>query len=589
MSTKTLRKRIVLATVVALGAGVLSASVANATTTVVAGGTLTGTNLSATTTVYANGSDGVGSATTSVGLLANSVSNGLLAQTATLLATGKIAVGGYTGTNDGTNARVQNIKVTGGYIVATSASGSNHGAATISGTSQATATAAATGTGADNTDRNILNAQVVPNAGATSMTISIYDGATTTNPVANIVVTIAASSSYNAFSAAKSSVYWGAGSSGDSATTDASATYTSVSDGNVLTGYVNLDDAYGNALTNTNTSLLTVTGSAGTLVGINGATGVGNVAFSANPVSTSFNVRQATAHAGLAVTLTFAMDGVVFATKTATITGEVAKVTVTPTGVVGAVGANNQTGSSGATASIANVSYYDGAGNSVYPAAGLSQVSSTLGAVVSAISQQHYASSSSDTVSPALAITGASKGNATGLEVQFANASGTIVTSNAFNISIGGGPDTYTAKWDQASYTPGQIATLTITVIDSKGNPASAYTALSGLAAGDTPTVANAPGAAVTAPSRADYAQSGLGIIKYKYTVSLADGTYTSVVDVPSLDVDGAAQTATYSIKSNGTTLNDVLAGIVSLISSINKQIAALAKLVAPKAVAKKK
>jgi hypothetical protein len=582
MSTKTLRKRIALATTVALGAGVLSlvsVSAANAAVGTDAG--IAGTGQ----TIYANGSTGAGASgasAASVGLLGSSVSNGLLAQTATLLATGKIAVGNYIGTAN-TDA---NIKVTGGVIVsAAQGSGATTGSATptVSGTGLNSATALAT------SSRSDLTALIAPNGGATSMTISIYDGATTTNPVANIAVTIAASSSYNAFSAAQSTVYWGAGSNSDSATTDASTTYTSATDGNALTGYVTLKDAYGNLLTNTNTSLLTITGSAGTLVGVGGATGVGNVAFSANPVSTSFNVRQATAHTGLAVTLTFAMDGVVFATKTATITGEVAKVTVTPTGVVGAVGANNQTGSSGATASIANVSYYDGAGNSVYPASGLSQVSSTLGAVVSAISQQHYATSGSDTVSPALAITGASKGTATGLKVQFANASGTIVTSNAFNISIGGGPDTYTAKWDQASYTPGEIATLTITVIDSKGNPASAYTALSGLAAGDTPTVANAPGTAVTAPSRADYAQSGLGIIKYKYTVSLADGTYTSVVDVPSLDVDGAAQTATYSIKSNGTTLNDVLAGIVSLIASINKQIAALAKLVAPKAVAKKK
>ena len=43
---------------------------------------------------------------------------------------------------------------------------------------------------------------------------------------------------------------------------------------------------------------------------------------------------------------------------------------------------------------------------------------------------------------------------------------------------------------------------------------------------------------------------------------------------------DGAAQTVAYSISSGGTSLNDVLKGIVSLIASINKQIAALAKLV---------
>jgi len=43
------------------------------------------------------------------------------------------------------------------------------------------------------------------------------------------------------------------------------------------------------------------------------------------------------------------------------------------------------------------------------------------------------------------------------------------------------------------------------------------------------------------------------------------------------------AQTLSYTIADGSTSLNDVLKGIVSLIASINKQIAALAKLVAKK------
>ena len=47
--------------------------------------------------------------------------------------------------------------------------------------------------------------------------------------------------------------------------------------------------------------------------------------------------------------------------------------------------------------------------------------------------------------------------------------------------------------------------------------------------------------------------------------------------------VSGSAQTVAYSIADGSTSLNDVLKGIVSLIASINKQIAALAKLVSKK------
>jgi hypothetical protein len=570
MSTKTLRKRIALATVVALGAGIFSATAAHAT----AGAVGTDSGIAGTgQTIYANGTDGVGASglsAASVGLLASSVSNGVLAQTATLLATGKIAVGNYIGTTN----TVANIKVTGGIIVsAGQGSGATSGSATptVSGTGQASASAAAT-----SSKQSDLTALIAPNAGATSMSISIYDGATTTDPVANIVVTIASSSAYNTFSAAKTTVYWGTGVSGDTALTDATSTNSNKADGSVLAGYVTLKDAYGNSLSAA-TGLLTATATTGAVVDLSqSSAGVGTVAYSASGSPIAFNVRQATAHAGWNGTVSFAWNCVVFATKSGSIAGEVAKVAVTASKLAGVVGTNNST-----SAPLATIAFYDGAGNSVYPSSGVTSVSTTLGTVVSAVSVQRYPDSTP--TSGVLNITGANKGTATGLKVQIANPSGTIVTSNAFDVAIGGTPDTYTASWDQATYKPGNIATLTIKVIDSKGNPASGYTAL-GSTATDTPTIANAPGAAVTAPAYGDFADSGVGIKTYKFVVSVADGTYSAVVSLPSLDaVNGSAQTATYTVASGGTSLNDVLKGIVSLIASINKQIAALAKLVTKK------
>jgi len=571
MSTKTLRKRIALATVAALGAGVLSASVAHAT----AGGLDSGpaTNAIAGYTIYANGTDGVGSATASVGLLAYDNTNGLTAQTATILSSGKIAVGNY----KGTTASEANIKVTNGTIVAVGqGSNATSGAATptITGTSLTAANAAGTAS-----KQNELSAQIAPNAGVTSMTISIFDGATTTTAVANITVTITPTNAYNVFSAAKSYVYWGAGDGTESATTDATSTNYSVANGGKLKGTVFLKDAYGNALSSA-TGLLTATSSTGSVVklGSNATAGSGTVDYNSSGTSgVAFNVQQATANVGWSGSVTFAWNGVTFATKSGTIAGEVTKVTVTTQGFAGAVTTNASTSNP-----LATIAFADSAGNAVYPTSGIAAVSSTLGGVVNAVSVSQWPTSS---LTGTLSITGATKGTQKGIQVTYTNPSGTQVTSNAFDIAIGGAPYSYKAAWDQTSYKAGQIATLTITVLDSAGNPASGYTAIGGGVAADSPTVANAPGTAVTAPATADLVQSGVGILKYKYTVSVADGDYSSVVDLPYLDASmgGTAQTVAYTVASGGTSLNDVLKGIVALIASINKQIAALAKLVTKK------
>ena len=96
---------------------------------------------------------------------------------------------------------------------------------------------------------------------------------------------------------------------------------------------------------------------------------------------------------------------------------------------------------------------------------------------------------------------------------------------------------------------------------------------------------------AVSAPTNADSTTNG--VATYKFIVgSVGDGSYQLVVSFPTVNALNSAQSAdtiAFTVSSGSTSLNDVLKGIVSLIASINKQIAALAKLVAPKAVAKKK
>jgi hypothetical protein len=95
-------------------------------------------------------------------------------------------------------------------------------------------------------------------------------------------------------------------------------------------------------------------------------------------------------------------------------------------------------------------------------------------------------------------------------------------------------------------------------------------------------------GSSTTAGSTADVTTNG--VITYKFIVGTTSGSYALLADFPTVDTAATnsgltqtSQTVAYSIASSGTSLNDVLKGIVSLIASINKQIAALAKLVSKK------
>jgi len=170
-------------------------------------------------------------------------------------------------------------------------------------------------------------------------------------------------------------------------------------------------------------------------------------------------------------------------------------------------------------------------------------------------------------------------------------------------ITCSGSPDNYTAKLDKTTYKPGDIATLTVTFKDSTGALAAdvytltgtAVTADSSAIAGSTTALTpnilgsnltGTSGSSSTAGTTTDVTTDG--VATYKFIVGSTAGSYQLLVDFPKVDANGhgATQTVPYSIADGSTSLNDVLKGIVSLIASINKQIAALAKLVAP---AKKK
>jgi hypothetical protein len=82
----------------------------------------------------------------------------------------------------------------------------------------------------------------------------------------------------------------------------------------------------------------------------------------------------------------------------------------------------------------------------------------------------------------------------------------------------------------------------------------------------------------------ADGTDTGVGgVLTYKFIAGTTEGSFTAVISVPGLNnvlTPQAAVTTTYTIAaaSAGVTNADVLKAIVSLIASINKQIAALQK-----------
>jgi hypothetical protein len=144
---------------------------------------------------------------------------------------------------------------------------------------------------------------------------------------------------------------------------------------------------------------------------------------------------------------------------------------------------------------------------------------------------------------------------------------------------------TYTASLDKASYVPGDIATLTITAKDSAGKPANDYQYLGGTTAAGTGatnpvSIAGSNMTAITAPTSVDIFVSG--VKTYKFIVGSTEGSYQLSVDLPKFNSSAtpqAAVTVAYKIAGSGGVSNaDVLKAIVSLIASINKQIAALQK-----------
>jgi hypothetical protein len=225
----------------------------------------------------------------------------------------------------------------------------------------------------------------------------------------------------------------------------------------------------------------------------------------------------------------------------------------------------------------------DSAGNGLYSRAIADDTTANAPTAVSTISSGVVVNSSTTAAdgSKSDAATGTnpakfncSDAGTTTLGAKYADPANPAVSIKAsFAIICGGALDTWSISLDKASYQPGEIATLTVTGKDEDGVAVASTQALG------TPAYSFGGLTPVTAPTTGDVFSSGIGTKTYQFSVGTTEGAFVGTFKIAGA-TDTAAKTLQYKIAAtSGAVSNaDVLKAIVSLIASINKQIAALQK-----------
>jgi trimeric autotransporter adhesin len=542
MSTKTLRKRIALVAVAGLGFGLLSATTASATD-------LAAADLEISNTAGNGLLTGVGVcsvATTATTAGTTVVSTGTVVAAGAVLSVLAVASDGLTGTMVLTGPAVW-YTVPGGTVDATAKTLSvltTAGANVLKTTGVGAVTLSLKGV-AGNTIRTIGISVVAACAAATTPVAANTD--------INLVI-----DPLTAASGTDEILLY--------ASTDYDSTlYVAIV---VRNGYEGDVDA----------GLLTATATNGALIAFDGP-GVVSTAFTgptqANTAAaqTLYVDQDTTTNPGkaLTTTITFSFNGVTVGTKTVTITGVAASVTVS--NVVGGITDN--------AAGTFDFVTKDNAGNNVESAAAATINWTTAGLeagdiVTEVIGTTDYLSTftTKGTGYFDCATTSTKSSGSVDVAIGFLDSALNLVKSNTFKAVCGGFADTFTVALDKAIYSTGEIATLTITAKDANGFAVGDNTAT------DVGTTADLGGMTIigSLPASTD-AYSG-GVKTYKFRVNQDLGSFVGQALVLAT-TDTSVKTVQYKIISSdvgGIQLADVLKAIVSLIASINKQIAALQK-----------
>jgi hypothetical protein len=352
---------------------------------------------------------------------------------------------------------------------------------------------------------------------------------------------------------------------------------------------IQLNDAYGAALSDA-AGALVVTASAGAnvavvesttllLTGVAAAptagaygTGVGSL----KPAVASAIITEATAGAGWKGTVTVSYNGVLVATKSGVISGYASKITL----------ARNTVSSAGGNTSTDGVTFnaVDSAGNAVViTAASLTMKSSSNTAVVSGVVGSTNEVITAGALADGEATVTCGIPGTSSVVMQYITPAGVTVVTAPVTVICGAAADTYTASWDKASYAQGEIAKLTVTFKDVYGAPAASASPVTALVSLLSNEVLSTPMMTrIGSVSTAVLYPDENGQIVYSYSVGavagITPGAYQASVAFPTV-AGGDAQAVAYTITAGaGVTNADVLKAIVSLIASINKQIAALQK-----------
>jgi len=597
MSTKTIYKRIALVAVAALGAGVLSVAPANAATaystaeTLALATSLDASSASLTATADLDLFDSRGIITTTGGTAVAAASPALAYKTLTAGGTGTGTI--YPGAEVGVmiySAAKSSIIVSGGVI--SSATGQDSINATNTTVIETGGTTA-------------MSVIVKPTgvAGST-LTISSYTGAgvgsltPTSGVLAGIwTFTVASASAAGVVSLADSTVTQQAGiAKGVAASTVLTYdTASRMANGQVGIIYVNLKDAYESAVTTGTFTATTTAGTVNAVVAGSAASGDSYAATTAfDSVANSSGafyvyVNQPVANTAGSATVTLTLNGSAIGTKTLNWSGDAATIALVSASSSSNFANGYATYSSGDAKNL-NVVYTvkDAAGNAVtlttqptlsdgtgsLLGASLSAATDTSGTAAAADIDTLYQTSSNGYGLATMLVPSSTLNGAGSYTLSFVNAAGATIKSsvNTATVSIGG-TNSFTASWDKATYAPGDIATLTIAAKDAYGNAIANGTAATGLDLVVSTAGLTAVGTAATATSL-----FSAGVITQKYAAGNTDGSYAFSVDITTATPQSASVGAVKITGAAGTSNADVLKAIVSLIASINKQIAALQK-----------
>jgi len=600
MSTKTLRKRIALVAVTALGAGLLSvvavpsANAATANTFEIA--------IDNSTTGTASPNQTIASAT-SIGWVTKTSTAGTLSAGVSVSATGGEAVTGVIlsgaqisfGAGGTSSAVGVSVVVTGGTLSQVADTNSGAGVTLSVNGSRTTAVSVSAG----DTDSNLIGVATADGAVGSTMTLTMYSGtgvdgtstATAGTLIGRYTLTIASASSSGTYSAADSSVYAQSANTRGVACdgTDAYDRTSRQSNGTVGCIWVDLEDAYGAAITSgnltasaTNDALVVVADTAAAADTYTASSSFSSFSTDTSDGAYYITVNQPVANTAGSTVVTITLDGQVIGTKTISWQGDIATLTVDTANSCGSftIGATADTPAvcSGGIIWVAK----DAAGNAVttddlpdmYSATG-ALVGATIDATENTTSGVVQTSSTGYGKMTMVVPGSTSLRGAATYQVYLTNAVGTVIKSQVVNATVSNGlTNSFAVSWDKAVYNPGDIATMTVELKDIYGNLMADGTLAGGWAHAVGGDQLTAVGSACSATS---YTLGGK--FTCKYGVGNTAGSYAYSTDLTTVTAQSASVGSVKIVESTAAVSNaDVLKAIVSLIASINKQIAALQK-----------